>query len=61
MPDYLTFENWPVSLRLRNIKDRSNQIKDSVASTTPELDDKALMKLRIVSIIDVLLKELEDL
>lgn len=61
MPDYITFENWPLSMRLREMKDRSNKIKASAVSTTPELDEATQFKLRIMSIIDVLLKELESM
>jgi len=57
MPDYITFENWPVSMRQQEFKERSKKI--IAASAKPELDEKTQQKLRIMSIIDVLLRELE--
>lgn len=59
MTDYIIFENWPVIVRQRELRDKLRSI--TAASTTPVLDEKTQVKLRIMSIIDVLLKELEDL
>jgi len=50
-----------MSLRLREMKERSKKIQTSAASTKPELDEQTQFKLRIMSIIDVLLKELESM
>lgn len=59
MPNYIIFENWPVSTRQRELRSKLASI--TAASTKSEPDKKTQKKLRIMSIIDTLLKELEDL
>jgi hypothetical protein len=58
MPDFIVFDNWPVTMRQRELKNKVDAI--TAASIKPELDEKTQVKLRVMSIIDVLLRELES-
>ena len=58
MPDYIIFDNWPLSMKQREMKTRLNSLV--AKKIKEELDEKTQTKIRIMSIIDVLLKELES-
>ena len=58
MPDYIIFDNWPLSMKQREYKARLNTLLAN--KVKEELDEKTQTKIRIMSIIDVLLRELES-
>jgi hypothetical protein len=58
MPDYLIFENWPVSMRLWDLRKKSDRI---TTASSKKADEMTEVELSIMSIIDVLLDELEKL